>query len=69
MFFRYKHFLQTIFDMSVVGISIIVSLMIYLIDLPKLRKEGLVKDAKIAKVIFIIYLIVPAIIYTVLKFI
>ncbi len=69
MFFKYKHFFQTIFDMNVVAISIVVSLIVYFIDLPRLRKEGLIKDAKIAKSIFIIYLVVPPVIYVILKFV
>jgi len=69
LFFKYKHFSQTIIDMNVVAISIVVSLIVYFIDLPRLKKEGLVKDAKIAKSIFIIYLVVPPVIYVVLKFI
>lgn len=69
LFFKIKHLFQTIFNLNVVAISIISFLIIYFIDLPKLKKKGFTRDIKLAKYISIMYLIVPAIIYTILKFI
>lgn len=58
-----------LFDIYFLLSMLIVILFTLLVDVPKLKKDGFNRDAKIAKTISIIYLIIAPTIYIIFKII
>ena len=59
--------LRDIFDKYFIMTSIGVILFIFFVDVPKLKKESLLKEAKIATTIAIVYIIALPVMYVLLK--
>ncbi|MCR2044208.1 CLC_0170 family protein [Anaerosalibacter massiliensis] len=63
MSFKFKISLKEYFDIYLLIAFLLPSLFIFFIDLPRLRKDKLEKEAKISKFIAIVYIILGPIAY------
>lgn len=59
--------LRGIFDKYFIMTSIVVILFIFFVDVPKLKKKSLLKEAKIATTIAIIYTVALPVMYVLFK--
>lgn len=69
MFPKILLILKSLFNFYLFATLLIVSVFTFIVDIPKLKKDGFYREANIAKIISVIYIILAPTIYIIFKII